>query len=165
MTSIQIRALTPQDRPWVVELLAQWWGSPRIVSCGKVHEAADLPGLAAMDGDQPLGLATYHIDGRACELVTLNSLRTGSGVGSRLVQAVADKAGQAGCERLWLVTTNDNLKALAFYQQRGFKLLHLHTNAIAHARELKPEIPRVGEDGIPIRDELVLERSIETRKS
>jgi len=69
-----------------------------------------------------------------------------------------DRGDRAGCRRVWLVTTNDNVDALAFYQRRGFRLAALHRAAVTEAREtLKPEIPEVARNGIPIRDELELE--------
>ena len=33
----------------------------------------------------------------------------------------------------------------------------VHPNALARSRELKPSIPEIGLDGIPLRDELELE--------
>jgi hypothetical protein len=61
------------------------------------------------------------------------------------------------------VTTNDNVDALRFYQRRGFRLRAVRPGAVDDARRtLKPEIPAVGEQGIPIRDEIELERAIET---
>ena len=66
----------------------------------------------------------------------------------------------AGCRRVWLITTNDNLRALRFYQRRGFRLVAVHPNALARSRELKPSIPEIGLDGIPLRDELELELTL-----
>jgi ribosomal protein S18 acetylase RimI-like enzyme len=63
------------------------------------------------------------VEGDSCELVTIDSLDEGSGVGTALVEAVAKAARAAGCCRLWLITTNDNLRALRFYQRRGFELV------------------------------------------
>src|SRR6266550_3872138 len=62
--------------------------------------------------ERPWGALTYHVDGRECEIVTINSLEEGVGVGSALLTAVRDKAKSLGCRRLWLITTNDNLNAL-----------------------------------------------------
>lgn len=59
--------------------------------------------------------------------------------------------------RLWLITTNDNMEALRFYQKRGFILSALYPNALEESRKLKPEIPEVGLEGIPLRDEIELE--------
>jgi ribosomal protein S18 acetylase RimI-like enzyme len=165
MASIQIRPLTPEDKSWAVDVLTRSWGSTRVVSCGKLHDAASLPGLIAMDGEQRVGLATYRIEDQASELLTLNALQPGLGVGTQLVEAVAAEAVRAGCVRLWLVTTNDNIEALRFYQTRGFQLVELRCDAMDQYRELKPEIPLIGENGIPIRDEWVLERLLENNDS
>ena len=70
----------------------------------------------------------------------------------------AARAGQ--CTRLWLITTNDNLRALRFYQRRGFRLAALHRDALETSRRLKPSISEIGFHGIPLRDELELERSL-----
>jgi hypothetical protein len=60
--------------------------------------------------------------------------------------------------RLWLVTTNDNVDALRFYQRRGFRLAELRPEAVTLSRRaLKPEIPMVGAHGIELRDELELD--------
>ena len=70
------------------------------------------------------------------------------------------RPGRAG-RRLWVLTTNDNVDALRFYQRRGFRLTGLHACAVDRARtQLKPEIPPEGEYGIPLRDELVLEKAL-----
>ena len=74
-----------------------------------------------------------------------------------LVLAARDIAIQSNCTRLWLITTNDNIPALIFYQNRGFNLVAIHKNALEFSRRLKPEIPMIGLDGIPIRDEIELE--------
>jgi GNAT superfamily N-acetyltransferase len=100
---------------------------------------------------------TYHIEGDACEIVSLDSLVEGIGIGAALIEAVKDAALAAGCTRLWLITTNDNLHALRLYQKRGFVLAALHRNALEVSRRLKPQIPLVGLDGIPLRDEIELE--------
>jgi ribosomal protein S18 acetylase RimI-like enzyme len=74
-----------------------------------------------------------------------------------LLEPAALAAGR-GCRRLWLVTTNDNLHALGFYQRRGLRLCALHAGALERDRALKPELPEVNRDnGIPMRDLLELE--------
>ena len=78
-----------------------------------------------------------------------------------LVQAVATAMGAAGCTRLVVVTTNDNLHALRFYQRQGFVLAALRPNALAKSRQIKPEIPLIGFDGIPLRDEIELEMGLD----
>ena len=132
------------------------WGSPQVVSRGRVHTADALPGLIAEFEAQRVGLLTYQLEGDGCEVVSLNSLLEKRGVATALLEAVTEVAAQAGCRRVWLVTTNDNLPALRFYQKLGFRLVAVHRDAVEKSRELKPEIPFVGMDGIPIRDEVEL---------
>ena len=62
-----------------------------------------------------------------------------------------------GCSRITLITTNDNLAALKFYQKRGFDMVRLYRNAVEQARKIKPMIPLLGYDDIPVRHEIELE--------
>jgi RimJ/RimL family protein N-acetyltransferase len=101
--------------------------------------------------------------GDECQLVTLHAFVPFAGIGTRLIEAVRKAALDGGCRRLWLVTTNDNLDALRFYQRRGFSLVAVHRGLRDVARRLKPEIPVVGAYGIPIRDEVELEMLLSRR--
>jgi GNAT superfamily N-acetyltransferase len=84
----------------------------------------------------------------------------GNGIGSTLINAVKRHADQSGCHRLWLITTNDKLRALRFYYKRGVVLVAVHRNALDESRKIKPQIPFIGNDGIPLRDEIELEMEI-----
>jgi len=155
--TFEIREFTEVDRAWVKEFIEVEWGGSTVVSRGQVHDPSSLPGFIALDSDRPLGLVTYNIDDKSCELVTLNSFMEGIGIGAALVESVVVNAKEAGCHRLWLITTNDNTGALRFYQKNGFRLIAVHCDALEESRKLKPTIPLIGLDGIPIRDELELE--------
>src|SRR3954452_2016747 len=153
-----IRPLRPEDAPMVREAIIRLWGAETAVSRGRVHRPAELPAfLAEIDGE-PAGLLTYRVDGEELEVVTVDSYREGAGVGTALLGAAEAEARRQGCRRLWLITTNDNLHALRFYQRRGMRLVAVHAGGVDEARKLKPEIPEFGHDGIPLRDELELER-------
>ena len=154
-----VRPLGDADREWARAKLRELWGEGA-VSRGVVHAPAVLPGFVAQETDEPVGLLTYRVDGDDCEVVTIDAFPQGAGVGTALVAAAADAARAAGCRRVWLITTNDNLRALRFYQRRGFRLVALHPNALARSRELKPSIPEIGRDGMPRRDELELELTL-----
>jgi ribosomal protein S18 acetylase RimI-like enzyme len=157
MPGIEIRPLAESDRTWARELIINSWGSEIVVLHGAVFHPAELEGFIAYQVDDRAGLATYQISRETCELVTLNALIQGAGIGTQLVQAVRAAARQKKCSRLMLVTTNDNTSALRFYQKLGFRLSALRVGAVDAARSIKPQIPLVGNDGIPIRDELELE--------
>lgn len=142
---------------WMEDILQRWWESTTIITRGRIFNVKELPGLIAFYQHNPIGLLTYHIENSDCEIVSLNSALDGIGVGTELLSAVKDIAIQAGCRRIHLITTNDNLGAIRFYQKRGYRLTAIHPNAMDRSRALKPEIPIIGIDGIPIRDEIEME--------
>jgi N-acetylglutamate synthase-like GNAT family acetyltransferase len=154
---LHLRPILADDKLWIDKIMTDHWGSPIVVSRGLVHDVRQLPGFIALYEGNKIGLVTYQITGSACELVSLNSWKENIGAGSRLMDQVQHAALEAGCIRLWLITTNDNLHALGFYQKRGFQIAAVHVNAIAQSRVLKPSIPEIGMHGIPLRDEIELE--------
>lgn len=157
MDKYVVRMIHRDDRRWISRLLKKYWGSTEVVTRGRIHRADLLPGFAAIDGKKPAGLITYRIEGADCEIVTLNSLVEGAGIGSELISAVRRVAEMSRCCRLWLITTNDNKPAIEFYKKRGFTVAAVHKDAIEESRRLKPEILQIGVDGIPIRDEIEIE--------
>jgi ribosomal protein S18 acetylase RimI-like enzyme len=157
MSGYKIIPLSEKHRRWADDLIEKRWGSVKVVTRGRVHDTSLLPGFVAVSGGEPVGLATYDIAGDECEMVSLDSLAEGIGIGTALVRAVEGVARSSGCRRLWLITTNDNLAAVGFYQKRGLHIAAIHLDALEESRRLKPEIPLTGIDGIPIRDEIELE--------
>ena len=149
------------DREWIAATLVTRWLSTTVISRGKSHDAATLPALVCVSEDEErLGLVTYSVADGEMEIVTLDALVRGVGVGTALIQAARAQADDLGCTRLWLITTNDNLPALRFYQRRGFRLVAIHRGAVDDARRRKPSIPLIGEHGIPIHDEIELDLPI-----
>jgi GNAT superfamily N-acetyltransferase len=143
----------PADYDWATAMLTEEWGAPVVVSRGALHDPRTLPGFVARRDGEPVGLVTFHITGDDCEVVSIN----GYEVGAALLDAAIDAARRLGCRRAWLVTTNDNTRALRFYQRRGWDLVALHRDGVTAGRRLKPGIPEFGLDGIPLRHELELE--------
>ena len=158
--SFDVRPLDDTDRPWVRAFIRERWGDEIVVGHGVVYRPHLLAGLVAIDPREPVGLLTYTIDGDSCEIVTIDAMVERRGVGSLLIAAVEDAARDAGCTRLWLITTNDNEGALGFYRTNGFELVAVHEGAVARSRELKPSIPLVNEAGVPIQDEIEMERRL-----
>jgi ribosomal protein S18 acetylase RimI-like enzyme len=152
------RPYEPGDRGWAEGLLEEHMGSTRVARLGEVIEAADLPGFVAERDGERLGLLTWIMDGDQLEVLSLHCRVENVGAGSVLLQAATELAAARGCRRLWLLTTNDNLRALGFYQRQGLRLRALHAGQVDRDRALKPEIPEVNPDnGIPLRDLLELE--------
>ncbi len=160
MPAFTVRPLDSNDQSWVARFVTEHWGAKFVVAHGEVYHPDRLPGFAAIQDEAKIGLVTYVIVGNSCEIVTLDSLQPSCGIGTALIEAVKSKARQAGCSRLWLITTNDNLNGLRFYQKRGFVLVAIHRNAMESTRQLKP-VPLIGADGIPLRDEIELEMMLD----
>jgi GNAT superfamily N-acetyltransferase len=157
---LEVRPPTAQDSTWVRQDIAQDWGDTIVVAHGKVYHPHALPGFVAILKGVRVGLLTYSLEDESCEIVTINSTKPGIGIGTRLLKAVTQMAREAGCKRLWLMTTNDHLDAMRFYQKRGFMLVGVQRQAVDAARMLSPGIPLIGNDQIPLHDEIELEMMI-----
>lgn len=156
----EIRKLRPSDRAWSNALLCEHFDSTRVVSLGRLHDAAALPSLVAVEDGIPVGSLHYSLDGGQCEVVTLVVERPRMGIGTALLGSLVELAKSSACSRLWLVTTNDNHAAQAFYRAVGWRCVAVHAGAIARSRMLKPEIPALGIDGIPLEDEIEFDLDI-----
>ncbi|MCB1183325.1 GNAT family N-acetyltransferase [bacterium] len=157
---MRVTELTPDDRLWVKERTELLFGGDFVVSRSEVHDPHKLPGFIAAEGPERIGLVTYHIDGPDCELVTIDALCQFMGIGTMLLEKVEEAARAAGCTRLWTITTNDRLDAQRFFQKRGFVLSEVRLGSMAKIRLLKPNIPRTGDYGLPIRDEMEYEKRL-----
>lgn len=155
-----IRPVEDNDRDFARGFIAEHWGSELVIVHETIYSPAELPGFICMLSGKFSGLVTYRIEKNACEIVSLDSLVEGRGIGSALIERVIAVATAEQCDTLWLVTTNDNLHALGFYQKHGFHLVMVVPDAVTRSRQRKPEIPLIGENGIPITDEIVLTRTI-----
>ena len=163
MEIISIKPVEENDSEWIKTLLEKRWGSINIVARSKIVNAARIPRFKAILNGENVGLITYLIDNGNCEIVTLDSLLKGKGVGSRLIEEIIKIAKDHKCKRVWLITTNDNIKAQEFYKKRGFSVVAIHKNAMEQSRKLKPKIPLIGKNGIPIEDEVEMEIRLKTQ--
>ena len=155
--TIEIMPVTEKERSWVLEIVRRW-GADYIMSRGRKVYPAEIDAYYAINQDhERVGLATYEIVGDQCELVTLDAFAKFGGIGTLLLQRVADSARERGCKRLLLITTNENFDAMRFYQRRGMKLGAVHFGAFDEARMIKPSIPEYGPQGVPLRDEFEFE--------
>ena len=152
-----IRPLSDADCPWVRQWMISHWGAELMIAHGEQLYPAEYPGFVAESDAKAVGLVTYTLRGDECEILTIDSLTEGQGIGSELIESVRKVALESGARRLWLITTNDNINALRYYQKRGFELVKIHRHAVDESRKIKTSIPLLGEFGIPIRDEIELE--------
>lgn len=129
------------NRAAVNEFIRERWFTTEIIVRRRVADMTKASGIVAMDGEKIARFLTYEITGERCEILSLDSVSSGCGVGTALLERLKEAAREAGCRRIMLITTNDNIEALYFYQRRGFDLAHIFRNALDVSRSLKPEIP------------------------
>lgn len=161
MPEISVRAVVPADRPVVDAFLADHHAD-LVARLGEMVDARVQEALLAEEDGRFAGVATFIEHDGEMELLTLHAVERHRGIGTALLDAVVAEARRRGSRGLWLITTNDNVDAVRFYQRRGLRLARLHAGAADISREtIKPWIPETGEHGIPIRDEIELELILE----
>ena len=155
--AVAVRAVDPGALAWA-SLPSSAWGTV-VARLGELVDLAELPALVAEIDGEPAGLLTWRHDAGTgeIEVVGLEAWVRERGVGAALLRAVRRQARQLGVARLWLITNNDNLAALRFYQRRGWQLCGVHVGGTDRSRAVKPSIPLVGDHGIPIHHEIELE--------
>ena len=132
---------------------------------GELIDVLEGQGAVAAAGDRAVGLVTWLMAEPGDE-AEIRALAVGvddrrGGAGAALLAAAEDALRGEGIARAWLVTTNDNLPALALYQKAGWHLADLRPGAIDDLRRtIKPSIPESGHAGIPLRDELELTKEL-----
>lgn len=149
------------DKQLTKEFFKKHWGSPKMVISSGTYKCDELDGFVALnESGQIVGLLTYIIHKNVFEIISLDSILENIGIGTELLNKAEKRAYILKVQHVKVTTTNDNIKALSFYQKRGYRLKEILSNAVAKARDLKPEIPFVADNGIPIRDEIVLRKVI-----
>lgn len=154
---MRLEQITHENRDRINEFIMRHWFTTEMVIRGEIVDMTAVDGLFIADERDIIGLITYRTDEGVLEITSLDSLREDQGIGTALLNAVIDKAKELRCTKIVLITTNDNINALRFYQKRGFDMTCLYHNAVDRSRKIKPEIPLIGEHSIPIRHEIELE--------
>ncbi len=141
-------------------LVTELWGAELVAVHGSVLRPAELPGFIAERSRRVVGLLTYQLVQDYLEITTLNAIERRVGIGTMLIEAAVGAGRHFRCREIRLTTTNDNVDALRFYQRRGFRLAELRPGAVDRSRREKPQIPRTGDYGIPLHDEIDLIRRV-----
>ncbi len=154
---MDIRFINAENRQQVSEFIRSSWFSTDIIIRGEVVDTTVLEGIAVYDKEELLGLLTFRIKDKELEIVSLDSIQENQGIGSALMQRIKEEAVKRNCNKIKLITTNDNLNALMFYQKRGYDMVQVYPNALDLSRRLKPTIPLTGNYGIPLKHEIEFE--------
>lgn len=159
MTAMQ--DITTENRGKINAFLKEHWYATTMVLRGDILDMTRAEGFFVEEDGAILALLTYRFDGTIFEILSLDSLRENEGTGTRMVAEAVRRAKALGAEKIVVITSNDNMRAMGFYQKRGFDLVKLYRNGLDAARRLKPDIPMVGRDNIPLRHELEFEMILE----
>lgn len=149
------------DRKEIAEFVKQHWLSEMVMSRGRSFYPHKEDGFLERRDDRIVGLLTFRVDDDGMQVLTLNATLEGQRIGSSMMLDAIDKARRDGCKCVWLTTTNANMRAIGFYQRLGFRIIAVNIGAVDEARKVKPQIPRTGDGGIPMRDEIVMQLPIQ----
>ena len=154
----KIEKITDKTRELVNKFFIENWYSTDLSIRGEIIDGTKVEGFLLQEDNKIIGLVTYIFFEDICEIVSIDSKKENMGIGTALLKQVEKVATDNNCRKMRLITTNDNLRALQFYQKRGYCLSKLYPNAMEEVRKVKPNIPMIGENGIPLRDEIELEK-------
>ena len=156
----RIERISNETRNMVNQFFIDNWFSTDMNIRGEIIDGTKLDGFLLQEDNTIIGLVTYTFFGDICEIVSIDSKRENMGIGSALLKEIEKIAIDNQCKKMRLITTNDNMRALQFYQKRGYYLTKLYPNAMEEVRKQKPSVPLIGENGIPLRDEIELEKNL-----
>jgi ribosomal protein S18 acetylase RimI-like enzyme len=156
---VVIREGGPADQEPAMGLFRRDFGHTNIVAYGQVADLDSAPLLVAAMKGEMAGALAYRLLADALQIVALatDPMWQRTGVGGHLVAEAELVARSRHLPRMIVATTNDNLPALYFYQRRDYVIREVVPGAI---------LPHVGGDGdagfggIPIRDEIRLEKQL-----
>jgi GNAT superfamily N-acetyltransferase len=158
--SLDIKGISSENRQQINDFIKSQWFSTDMAVKGELVDMTNIDGFAAYEYGEIIGLVTYRIIDSECEIMSLDSLREKKGIGTAIVNKVIEKGAIERCDKVTLITTNDNINALRFYQKRGFDMVKVYRNSVKASRKLKPSIPMIGEFGIPIKHEIEFEMEL-----
>ncbi|MFN2241263.1 MAG: GNAT family N-acetyltransferase [Anaerolineae bacterium] len=159
---LAIRRAGAADSARIEELALYFWDETVVDCFDRQYDVMACPAFVACDGEDVVGAAVFAVEEAwsALVLVMLNVLPgfQGRGGGRSLLDALRQEARQRGLDRILVVTTNDDLPALALYQRYGFRIAEIVVGRVAtdHAAGRDGQV-LAGFAGIPVRDEIRLE--------
>jgi GNAT superfamily N-acetyltransferase len=135
------------------------WGLP-LVTPERIWHPDEVVGLEGRDLGGPIGLVTLVVDGGLGEIISLEAYVPCRGHGSFLLAGAEAEMARRGARRARVRTTNDNLRAQAFYQRRGWRLVGIELDGMERVRALKPGLLAAGAHGLPLRDVWSFEKGL-----
>jgi GNAT superfamily N-acetyltransferase len=156
---VLVRETADTDRAMALELFDRDFGRSGIIAFGQLIDLDAAPIIVAEMNGEIAGALAYRLVDAGLNIVALatDPMWQRSGVGGYLIAEAELMARRLKIPRVVVSTTNDNLPSLYFYQRRGYSITEWVPNGVA--RNAK-STSLVGFGGIPIRDEVRLEKMI-----
>ena len=156
---VLVREAADAERAGALELFRRDFGRSGIVAFGQVMNLDAAPMIVAEMNGEIAGALAYRLVDAGLHVVALatDPMWQRSGVGGYLVAEAELLARRLGIPRVVVSMTNDNLPSLYFYQRRGYFVAEWIPNGAA---KLATSVSLAGFGGIPIRDEVRLEKAI-----
>jgi len=155
-----IDAAAPQDYARVAALAYHFWDETEVYCFGKTYDITSLPAYVARVDTDTVGAISYAVERGRLAIVLLSVMPgfQGRGLGRGLIEATVEEATRQMLAKVVVATSNDDLPALYLYQRHGFTIADIRPGEVLrhHGGEV------VGFAGIPVRDEIRLERFIKT---
>lgn len=145
------------DYELVRAFIIKYWYDIRMVIRNEIVDLSETKGLYIIQNEEIIGVLTYRVINDEAEITLLHAIIENSGIGTFLIERFLDIAKHNNIKRITVVTTNDNIRALAFYQKRGFDIISLYRNSMDYVRRIKPSVPLIGDNNIPLKHEIELE--------
>lgn len=139
---VAVRVATAEDHAWIVATARELLGDEVQVHSRRQFTVLDGEVLVVTVDGSPDGFATWDHDRDTAELLAIAVRGRRRGGGRALVETVRGRAQRAGCTRLVVVTTDENVGAQRFYATLGFGLTERRVGAVDECRRrYKPTIP------------------------
>ena len=158
--SFDVKDIVLEERKKINNFILKRWLSLRMILRGKIVDLKNIDGFYIEDKNNIIAVITYRIVGFSLEIISLDSVYENKRIGSLLINKIKAFANECNLKNIIVITRNDNLRALGFYQKKGFILNKVFFDSIKQACKLKPEIPIKNKNGILIRDEIELKLSL-----
>ncbi len=156
---VLVREAADAERAAALELFRRDFGRSGIVAFGQLMDLDASPALVAEMNGEVAGALAYRLVDTGLHIVALatDPMWQRSGVGGYLVAEAELLARRLKIPRVIVSMTNDNLPSLYFYQRRGYYVSEWIPNGAA---KLSKSASLAGFGGIPIRDEVRLEKTL-----
>lgn len=151
---MEITRITDDNRKMLTQfIIDNWYGSIMIIKGERVDITTE-DGYCIIDKNSVVAVVTYRLKNNICEITLLYTVKQRCGIGKKLVHEVTKTVRNKGGDTVMVVTTNDNIEAIAFYQKMGFDIVNIYRNSMDYVRKMRPTVPIMGENNIPLRHEI-----------